>query len=274
MNSLDQYVEKFIALSIEYLPKLALAILVLFLGLKVIKIIVNKVKKIMIDKETDPSLIPFLSGILDVGLKAILVVSVIQMVGIATTSFVAIIGSAGLAIGLALSGTLQNFAGGVIILILKPYQVGDVIEAQGYIGSVTAIQIFHTILKTWDNKVVIIPNGPLSTGSLVNYNQEPTRSVEWIFGIGYEDDIDLAKQVIQDTIFSDPRVLDTKEDGYFIHLSAMADSSVNLKVRAKVKTPDYWKVFFDGNENIKKAFDAQGITIPYPQRDVHMIPQK
>lgn len=274
MTSIDQYTQKFIDLSIEYLPKLGLALLVLFVGLKVIKLIVNRIKKLMIQKETDPSLVPFLSGIVEVGLKAVLVVSVIQIVGIATTSFVAIIGSAGLAIGLALSGTLQNFAGGVIILILRPYEVKDVIEAQGYIGSVTAIQIFHTILRTWDNKVVIIPNGPLSTGSLVNYNKEPTRTVEWIFGIGYQDDIDLAKEVIQDTIFGDPRVLDTKEEGYFIYVNAMAESSVNFKVRATVNTPDYWTVFFEGNEKIKKAFDARGITIPYPQRDVHMIPQK
>ena len=236
--------------------------------------VVKGLVKVLNKRETDPSLIPFLTGLLGITLKVMLVISVIQMVGVETTSFVAIIGAAGLAIGLALSGTLQNFAGGVIILILKPYRVGDVVEAQGFIGSVTEIQIFHTIMKTWDNKVIVIPNGPLSTGSLVNYNQEPTRVVEWIFGIGYTDDIDKARQVIEDAIFTDERVLNTKEEGYYINLNELADSSVNFKVRAKVNTPDYWDVFFAGTEKVKKAFDANGISIPFPQRDVHMYTEK
>lgn len=270
MENIEEYTAIGMEMAMAYLPKVLLAIIVLIIGLKVINMATKGLRNVLAKKQADPSLIPFLSGFLGVILKAMLVVSVIQMVGVETTSFVAVIGAAGLAIGLALSGTLQNFAGGVIILILKPYKVGDVVEAQGFIGSVTEIQIFHTIMKTWDNKVIVIPNGPLSTGSLVNYNQEPTRVVEWIFGIGYNDDIDKARTVIEQAIFSDARVLNTKEEGYYINVNQLADSSVNFKVRANVNTPDYWDVYFAGTEKVKKAFDAHGISIPFPQRDVHM----
>lgn len=270
MERVEKYVDMGMEMAMVYLPKVLLAIIVLIIGLKVISMVVKGMVKVLNKRETDPSLIPFLSGLLGMTLKAMLVISVVQMVGVETTSFVAIIGAAGLAIGMALSGTLQNFAGGVIILILKPYKVGDVLEAQGYIGSVSEIQIFNTVLKTWDNKTVIIPNGGLSTGSMINYSTEPTRVVEWIVGIGYGDDIDKARQVIEDTIFSDSRILNTKEEGYFINVCELADSSVNFKVRAKVNSEDYWGVFFENTEKIKKALDANGISIPFPQRDVHM----
>ncbi len=274
MENVERYIGRGIEMAMAYLPKVLLAIIVLIIGLKVISMVVNGLVKVLNKRQTDPSLIPFLTGLLGITLKVVLAISVIQMVGVETTSFVAVIGAAGLAIGLALSGTLQNFAGGVIILILKPYRVGDVVEAQGFIGSVTEIQIFHTIMKTWDNKVIVIPNGPLSTDSLVNYNQEPTRVVEWIFGIGYTDDIDKARRVIEGAIFTDERVLNTKEEGYYINVNELADSSVNFKVRAKVNTADYWDVFFAGNEKVKKALDANGISIPFPQRDVHMFTEK
>ena len=190
------------------------------------------------------------------------------MLGIEMTSFIAILAAAGLAVGMALSGTLQNFAGGVMILLFKPYKVGDVIEAQGYIGSVKEIQIFVTVLTTPDNKTIIIPNGPLSNGSLTNFSTQETRRVDWTFGIGYGDDVDKAKEIIRNIVESDERVL--KDPAVFIALGEMADSSVNLTVRVWVNAADYWGVFFDTNEKVYHAFNAGGINIPFPQMDVHV----
>lgn len=255
--------------AIEYGPKLIGGVIFLILGLWIVKLISNGIGKMMERRHVDPSLRPFLISLIHNLLRVLVVISVMGMIGIEMTSFIAILGAAGLAIGMALSGTLQNFAGGVIILIFRPYKVGDVIEVGGFIGSVSEIQIFNTILKTWDNKTIIIPNAQLSNNSLVNYSTEETRKVEWIFGIGYEDDIDKAKKIIEDIVFKDERVLDNAGE-YFINVSELADSSVNIKVRAIVKSPDYWQVLFDMTESVKKAFDKNGITIPFPQRDVHM----
>ncbi len=257
---------------INYGPKVLGAIITLIIGLWVIKAITRGFRNLLQRKEVSPSLIPFLSSLVNITLKALLVVSIMGMVGIEATSFVAILGAAGLAVGMALSGTLQNFAGGVIILILKPYKVGDVIEAQGHIGSVSEIQIFHTIIKTWDNKTIIIPNANLSNSSLTNYSTEETRKVEWIIGIGYGDDIDKAREIIRDVIFTDERVLDRETP--YINLNELADSSVNFKVRAQVNAADYWDVYFEKTEAIKKAFDAKGVSIPFPQRDVHLFNEK
>lgn len=171
------------------------------------------------------------------------------MIGVETTSFIAVLGAAGLAIGLALKESLSNFAGGVLILIIKPFKVGDVIEAQGAISSVREIQIFHTILKTFDNKTIILPNGPLFNNKIINYSTEPTRMVEWIFSISYRDNIDKARQIIKDIVYTDDRVV-TKEEQY-INLSELANSSVNLKVRAHVNQADYWGLFFDIKKNKK-----------------------
>jgi len=178
------------------------------------------------------------------------------------------LGAAGLAVGLALSGTLQNFAGGAMILLFKPFKVGDVIEAQGFIGKVSEIQIFNTILKTPDNKTIIIPNGGLATSSMTNYTTEPTRRVDWTFGIGYGDDVDKAKEVIKGLCDQDPRIL--KDPELFIAVSALADSSVNFAVRAWVNADDYWNVFFEMNEKVYKSFDREGLNIPFPQMDVHL----
>jgi len=174
----------------------------------------------------------------------------------------------GLAIGMALSGTLQNFAGGAMILIFKPFKVGDVIEAQGYIGSVSQIQIFNTILKTPDNKTIIIPNGGLSTSSMINYSTEAKRRVDWTIGIAYGDDADKAREVIKRLCDEDSRIL--KDPEVFIAVSALADSSVNFTVRAWVNSADYWAVYFDLNERVYKTFESEGLNIPYPQMDVHL----
>lgn len=269
MENLQKYSDMATQYAMQYIPKVLLALVVLIVGGFIIKRVTTGIKNVLLKRKMDPSLVPFLSGIVHAVLWALLIISAATMVGIATTSFVAVLGAAGLAIGLALQGSLANFAGGVLILILRPYKVGDVIETQGVIALVTEIQIFHTILKSWDNKIFIMPNGPLGNNTIVNYSAQKTRVVEWIFGIGYGDDIDKARETIKRTIFTDERVLNKATP--FINLTEWADSSVNFKVRAEVEQANYWSVFFDMTEKVKKAFDEAGITIPFPQRDVHLI---
>ena len=250
-----------------YAPKALMALVVLILGLWVIGMITKAMVRVMRKREVDPSLIPFLKGLTSTLLKVMLVISVIQMVGVETTSFIAVLGAAGLAVGMALSGTLQNFAGGVMILVFKPYKVGDFIEAQGHSGTVNSIQIFNTVLKTPDNKTVILPNAPVSTGALVNYSTEAQRRVDLAFGIGYGDDIDKARSVLDEVIAADQRIL--KDPAPFVAVSELADSSVNFAVRLWVNAGDYWGVHFDTIETVKKRFDVGGISIPFPQMDVH-----
>jgi small conductance mechanosensitive channel len=273
MNDIDivAAVSSLQELVLPYLLNLVLAIITLIVGLWIVNKVVKAIRKALTKREVDPSLVPFMSGIIKALLIVMLLISIAEMVGVETTSFIAVLGAAGLAIGLALQGSLANFAGGVLILILKPFKVGDVIEAQGVIAGVTEIQIFHTVLKTYDNKTIILPNGPLYNNTIINYSTEPTRKVEWVFGVGYDDDIDQVKQVIQEVIFSDERILD--RDTPFIKLAEMADSSVNFKVRGLCKQEDFWDLLFEKMEAIKKAFDANGITIPYPQVDAHLHPQ-
>lgn len=253
---------------VPIVTSIALALVVLLVGKIIIKKLVNIVAKNMEKRNTDATLRPFFVSMLNFGLQAILYISVIGILGIETTSFAAILAAAGLAVGMALSGTLQNFAGGVMILLFKPFKVGDVIEAQGYTGAVKEIQLFVTILTTPDNKTIIIPNGPLSNGSMVNYSTEELRRVDWTVGIGYGDDVDKAREVINAMIAADNRIL--KDPAPFIAVSELADSSVNFAVRAWVKAGDYWGVFFDMNENVYKTFDKEGLNIPYPQMDIHL----
>lgn len=253
---------------LEYGPKLVGAILVWIIGSWIIKALTRSFDKLLNKRNTDASLRPFLKGMVNILLKVMLVISVLGMLGIEMTSFIAVLGAAGLAVGMALSGTLQNFAGGVMILIFKPFKVGDYIDAQGHSGTVKEIQIFNTILKTPDNKTIIIPNGGLSNSSMVNYSTEELRRVDWTVGIGYGDDTDKARSVIQKMLESDTRIL--KDPAIFIGVSELADSSVNFAVRAWVNAADYWDVFFDLNENVYKTFDKEGLNIPFPQMDVHV----
>jgi small conductance mechanosensitive channel len=270
LNWLDHILHAVLAKAPDWGMRILGAVLVFFIGWWITKWINRAVKRYFDVKDFDQGLETFLASLISIMLKICLILTTASTLGLELTSFMAIFGSAGLAIGLALSGTLQNFAGGVIILALKPYKVGDVIEAQGYLGTVSEIQIFNTFLKTWDNKTVIIPNGGLSTGSLINYTTEETRVLEWIIGVSYTANIDQVRQIIEDTIFSDSRILNTKEEGYFINIGELTASSVNFKVRAKVLSSDYSQVFFDANEKIKKALDANGIAIPLPQRDIYL----
>lgn len=266
--NLENVMEKLTAMAVEYGPKLVGAILVLIVGGWVIKSLTRAFGKMLDKRKTESSLKPFLKGIISTLLKVMLILSVLGMVGIQMTSFIAILGAAGLAIGMALSGTFQNFAGGVMILIFKPYKVGDVIDAQGHIGKVHEIQIFNTILKTPDNKTIIIPNAGLSTSSMTNYSTEEKRRVDWTFGIGYGDDAEKAKAVIKRLADEDERIL--KDPEVFIALSELGDSSVNFVVRAWVNAADYWDVFFTMNEKIYKTFASEGLNIPFPQMDVHV----
>ncbi|SEA81074.1 small conductance mechanosensitive channel [Flavobacterium gillisiae] len=268
----NNYLDKIIDFGFEYAPKLIGGILVLFIGLWVTNLITKAVGKSLQKSNIDQSLVPFLRSITNMLLKALLAITVMGMIGIQMTSFVAIIGAAGLAVGLALSGTLQNFAGGVVILILKPFKIGDMIEAQGYTGIVKEISIFSTMLNTPDKKLVIIPNGPLSTGALTNFSAEPLRRVDWTFGIAYGDDVENFKKAINDFIAEDSRIL--KDPAPFMGLSELADSSVNFTVRVWVDGPDYWGVFFDMNEKVYTRFGDYKLNIPFPQMDVHVQSNK
>lgn len=257
---------------LEYGPKLIAAIAVWVIGMWVIKLVISGFKKVMDKSQLDVSLKPFLASLVSMILKVLLAITVLGMLSIEMTSFIAILAAAGLAVGMALSGTLQNFAGGVMILIFKPFKVGDVIDAQGYIGCVNEIQIFNTILKTPDNKTIILPNGGLSTGSMVNFSTEARRRVDWTIGVGYGDDLDKARAVIKQLCDADERIL--KDPEVAIIVSELADSSVNFAVRAWVEAGDYWGVFFDMNENVYKTFPKEGLNIPFPQMDVHVHKQE
>lgn len=252
--------------------KVIAAILIAVVGLWIINKIVKGFKKLLVARNIDETLVPFIVSLTSVTLKVMLFISVITYLGIQMTSFIALLGAAGLAVGMALSGTLQNFAGGVILLILKPFKVGDYIEAQGHAGIVKEIQIFNTILTSLDNKVIIIPNGGLSTGAMTNYSTEDTRRVDFVFGIGYDDDIDKARDIIKGVAEKNELIM--KDPEIFVAVLEHGDSSVNLVTRVWSKTADYWTVYFYMMEFVKKEFDKQGISIPYPQRDVHMYNEK
>jgi small conductance mechanosensitive channel len=268
MESIEILWQKLYDVVITFGPRLIGAIITLLVGWWIIRIIQKAIRKSFEKREMDAALRRFLSSITGVLLKVMLLISVIGMMGVQMTSFIAILGAAGLAVGMALSGSLQNFAGGIIILLFKPFKVGDYIEAQGHSGSVSEIQIFNTILKTPDNKTIIIPNGGLSTGSMINYSTESRRRVDFLFGIAYGDDVDKARAVLKKLIDEDERILQDPEP--FIAVMELADSSVNLVVRVWAETTNYWGIFFDIHEKVYKTFDKEGIHIPFPQMDIHM----
>jgi small conductance mechanosensitive channel len=265
---MSNYTDKAVELIMAYAPKLLLAIITLLIGLWIIKLIVKVVVRGLDRSKADVSLQKFLGSLVGILLKIVLFISVFSMIGIQMTSFVALVGAAGLAVGIALQGSLANFAGGVLILLFKPYKVGDFISAQGYSGSVKEIQVFNTILTTPDNKTIIIPNGSLSNSSITNFSTEPKRRVDMTFGIGYSDDINKAKDILNSLIRQDVRIL-TDPDPVVV-LSELADSSVNFTVRVWCKGADYWGIFFDMQEKVKLEFDKGGISIPFPQQDVHV----
>jgi len=268
LDKVGSYFEILGEMGVKYGVKLLLAIVVLIIGLWIIKRILNVLKIALKRNQVEVTLHQFLLSFTSLTLKAVLVIIFASMVGIETASLIAMLGAAGLAIGLALQGSLANFAGGILILFFKPFKADDVIEAQGYVGKVVEIQIFNTIIRTLDNERVIIPNGLLSNGCVKNIFIEETRRVDMSFGIGYGDDIKQAKTVLQSVLDNDDRVL--KNPGADIFVSEHGDSSINFVVRPWVKSADYWPVYFGTMEEVKIAFDQAGISIPFPQRDVHI----
>lgn len=265
---LDKYSGQLIEYATLYGTKILLALLTLVIGLWIISYLIRGFIKALTTAKVESTLAMFLAKLAGTVLKILLLISVASMIGIETTSFIAIFGAAGLAVGLALQGSLSNFAGGVLILLFKPYKIGDFIEAQGQSGTVKEIQIFNTILHTGDRKTIIMPNGPLSNGTITNFSLSPIRRVDMVFGIGYGDDLKKAKSIFEQLVAADGRILKDPESQ--VLLSALADNSVNFTIRAFVNSADYWGVYFDMNEKVKLTFDEQGISIPYPQRDVHM----
>jgi len=259
-------------IAVVYGVKILAAVLVFIIGMWVAKVVTNSIGKLMEKKGVDATLSKFCCGLISMGLKAFVIIAALEKLDVKTASFIAILGAAGLAIGLALQGSLANFAAGVLMLIFKPFKVGDVIDAGGSVGSVLEIGIFTTIMKSPDNKKMIVPNSVVTGGTITNINTFGTRRVDLVAGIGYSDDIDKAKKVLADIIAADDRIL--KDPEPTIAVVELADSSVNFVVRPWVNAADYWGVYFDVTETIKKRFDAEGISIPFPQRDVHVYEHK
>ena len=248
--------------------KILVAILILIIGRWVIKLAKNWMAKGLMSRHGDPTLHKFLSNLISVVLNFILIILIISVLGVNTSSLVALLASAGLAIGMALSGTLQNFAGGVIIILFRPFKVGDFISAQGQEGIVKEIQIFNTIVLSMDNKVIHIPNGILSTGVMTIFTKEETRRVDWTVSISYGDDYDKAKAALLRLCREDDRIL--KDPAPFVEIGLLNDSSVDIKMRAWVKAKDYWPVFFSMNEKVYKTIPEEGLRFPFPQMQVHL----
>jgi small conductance mechanosensitive channel len=257
-------IEKWIFLATEYGIKIIGAIIIWIAGSWFIKKILSASRKVMSTSHYDESLKRFLSNLLNWSLKALLIITLLGTLGISTTSFAALIAAAGLAVGLALQGSLGNFAGGVLIMIFKPFKIGDVVEAQGEIGTVKQIEIFTTKLIGLSNKEIIIPNGALSNGNIVNYTTEGTRRVDLIFGVSYDADIKKTKEVLMTVLKNNPKVLESPEPT--VNVLELADSSVNFAVRPWSTSADYWTVYFELTEQTKEALDAAGIEIPYPHQ--------
>ncbi len=251
-----------------FLMNLLGAIITIIIGRIIIKKIVKVSQKKIETKDFEPTKVNFLLSLVKISFNVVLYVAAAGIMGISTTSLVTIIGAAGLAIGLALQGSLSNVAGGFLILILKPFKEGDWIEAHGVSGTVFKVNILNTVLKTPDNKTIYVPNAGLSNSSITNYSEEPERRLDLTFGIDYSDDIDKAKGILQNIMASDPRIL--QENDNRISIASLGDSSVNFTFRAWCKTPDYWDLNFDLIESVKKEFDKNDISIPFPQRDVHL----
>jgi small conductance mechanosensitive channel len=262
------YLEKAYDFIAVYGIKVVIAIVVLIIGLWIIKRIVRTTDRLMTKRDVNVSLRGFLRSLISILLKIMLIISIAEMVGLKTTSFIAVLGAAGLAIGFALQGTLANFAGGVMILLFKPFKVGDLIESQGHRGKVKEIHIFVTILTTFENKTVILPNAAVSNNDIVNYTTQGILRVDLTFGISYSSNIKEAKDTLMKIMTDHPKVL--KDPAPFVGVSELADSSVNLAVRPHAKSEDYWTVYFDVYEAGKLALDKAGVTIPFPQMDVHL----
>lgn len=263
----DLIIDKLVELSISAGKNILMAVVVYIVGRFLISLIQKLLANMLSRRKVEISIQTFLKSLVSILLNVLLIISVVGALGISTTSFAALLASAGVAIGMALSGNLQNFAGGLIILFFKPYKVGDWIEAQGTSGSVTAIQIMHTIVTTADNKVVYIPNGAMSSGVITNYSRMETRRVDWTVGVDYGEDIDKVKSIVEGLIAADSRILQTPAP--VIALQALDASSVNVTIRVWVPNAEYWNVYFEMNKKIYDEFNKQGIDFPFPQLTIH-----
>ncbi len=263
--------DKGMDIGIDLAIKAATAIAIFLIGKFVIRLVVRALGKLMEKQEVDKTLETFICNLVRTTLMVVVVIAAIGAIGVETTSFIAIFGAAGLAVGLALQGSLSNFASGVLIVLFRPYRVGDFVEAAGIAGSVEEVQILTTILKTGDNKQIIVPNSQIMDSIITNYSANDTRRVDMVVGVSYDDDLDRVRKTLQELIAAEDRILD--EPAPTIAVSALADSSVNFVVRPWVNSPDYWGVTFDLTEAIKKRFDKEGISFPFPQQDVHLYKQ-
>lgn len=272
MEETQQWMDMAIELATVYGVQLLAALAIVLVGRMVAGWLRRLVERLLTKGRTDPMIVSFVSSIAYFSMMAFVVLAALGQVGIQTTSFIAVLGAAGLAIGLALQGSLANFAAGFLLTVFRPFKVGDYIEGAGVAGVVDSIHIFTTTLKTGDNKTIIVPNAKLSNDNIVNYSTQATRRVDMTVGVSYDADIHLVRQTLQAIIAAEARVL--TEPSSLIAISALADNSVNFVVRVWVKSSDYWGVYFAMNEQIKLRFDAEGIGIPYPQRDVHLYEHK
>ena len=268
----SQLMQSGLDLLMTYGPKILAAIAIFYIGKIVAKWIKRLVTKVMTRGNVDPLIIGFTSSIAYMAMMAFVIMATLGQVGIQTTSFIAILGAAGLAIGLALQGSLANFAAGFLLIIFRPFKVGDVIEAAGVTGKVNEIQIFTTTLKTPDNKIIIIPNAKLGSDNIVNYSAQTTRRVDLVVGVSYDADLKEVRNILEDIVSKDERIL--KDPAHLIAVGELADNSVNFFVRVWVKSEDYWDVFYAANETVKLRMDEAGVGIPYPQRDIHLYEHK
>ena len=260
--------EMLLTVGVDFAINLATAIVIFFIGRLIARLLVRGLRKVLQRQEVDKTLETFVCNLAGMVLLVFVIIAAISALGIQTASFIAVLGAAGLAIGLALQGSLSNFAAGVLIVLFRPYKVGDWVEAAGISGSVEEVQILTTVLKTGDNKRVIVPNSQIMDAIITNYSANDTRRVDMVVGVSYSDDLDKVRATIEELIAAEDRILD--EPAPTIAVSELADSSVNFVVRPWVATSDYWGVHFDLTEAIKKRFDQEGISIPFPQQDVHI----
>ena len=268
-EQLNEWLQLAIEFSATYGIKIILAIVLFFIGKRIASWLSKMTKNALTKGRMDPTLVSFVGNIVNALLLAAVVIAVLDVVGIQTTSLVAVIGAAGLAIGLALQGSLANFASGVMLIIFRPFRQGDFITAGGESGIVEEVTLFTTSMRTPDNKAIIIPNAAITSGSITNFSAKPTRRVDLVYGVSYSDDLKKVKEVIWDVLNADERIL--KDPAPTVGLLELADSSVNFAVRPWVNASDYWGVYFDLNEAIKLRFDKEGISIPFPQHDVHLF---
>lgn len=268
-NNIIPNLQAFAAL---YGLKIIAALVIFVVGRWVARALRNVVKKMMVKGDVDETLISFVGNLTYITLLAFVIIAALNQLGIQTTSFIAVIGAAGLAIGLALQGSLANFAAGVLMIIFRPFKAGDFIEGAGVAGVVEGVQIFATQLKTPDNKTIIVPNAKMMSDNITNYSAKDTRRVDMVIGVGYGDDLKKVREILEDILAKDDRILE--DPAPTIGVLELGDNSVNFAVRPWVKTEDYWGAYFDVTETVKRRFDEEGISIPYPQRDVHLYEYK